>query len=101
MFITEFTSHDQVILDFVTRYIAEQEAIDRSALVVLDQHIRDAAAGREDLASEAAEAIAMMEADRDDMREARSVFAKEIAGCAGTSPASRTGQRTPARPRNR
>ena len=104
-----------------TVYAAEQEAMDRSALLVLDQHIRDAAAGierakralavaiaqdeaegkrldstlsriadledraaaalaagREDLATEAAEAIAMMEADRDAMREARAVFAKEI-----------------------
>ena len=102
-------------------YAAEQEAADRSALLVLDQHIRDAAAGierakralalaiaqdeaegkrldstlsriadleerttaalsagREDLATEAAEAIAMMEADRDAMREARAVFATEI-----------------------
>jgi len=103
-----------------TVYAAEQEAVDRSALLVLDQHIRDAAAdierakralalaiaqdeaegkrldstlsriadledraaaalaaGREELAT-AAEAIAMMEADRDAMREARAVFAKEI-----------------------
>src|ERR1700754_3740172 len=102
-------------------HAAEQDAIDRSALLILDQHIRDAAAGierakralavaiaqdesegkrldttlgriadledrataalaggREDLATEAAEAIAMMEADRDAMREARAVFAKEI-----------------------
>lgn len=105
-----------------TVYAAEQEAVDRSALLVLDQHIRDAGAGierakralavaiaqdeaegkrlestlsriadledrataalaggREDLATEAAEAIAMMEADRDAIREARAVFAKEIA----------------------
>ncbi len=105
-----------------TVYAAEQEAVDRSALLVLDQHIRDASAGierakralavaiaqdeaegkrlestlsriadledrataalaggREDLATEAAEAIAMMEADRDSIREARAVFAKEIA----------------------
>ncbi len=105
-----------------TVYAVEQEAVDRSALLVLDQHIRDAAAGierakralavaiaqdeaegrrldstlsriadledrataalaggREELATEAAEAIAMMEADRDAMREARAVFAKEIA----------------------
>jgi phage shock protein A len=104
-----------------TVYAAEQEAVDRSALLVLDQHIRDAAAGierakralavaiaqdeaegkrlestlsriadledrttaalaggRDDLATEAAEAIAMMEADRDAMREARAMFAKEI-----------------------
>ena len=104
-----------------TTYAAEQEALDRSALLLLEQHIRDAAAGierakralavaiaqdeaegkrldttlarigdleerttaalvagREDLATEAAEAIAMMEADRDAMREARAMFAKEI-----------------------
>jgi phage shock protein A len=103
-------------------HAAEQDALDRSALLILDQHIRDAAAGierakralavaiaqdesegkrldttlgriadleerttaalqagREDLATEAAEAIAMMEADRDAMTEARSIFAKEIA----------------------
>jgi phage shock protein A len=103
-------------------HAAEQDALDRSALLILDQHIRDAAtgierakralavaiaqdesegkrldttlgriadleertiatlaAGREDLATEAAEAIAMMEADRDAMKEARSIFAKEIA----------------------
>src|SRR5437660_6526049 len=100
---------------------AEEAVADRSALLILDQQIRDAAAaierskralavaiaqdeaegkrlestlsriadledrttaalagGREDLATEAAEAIAMMEADRDAMREARAVFAKEI-----------------------
>src|SRR6188508_3327031 len=93
---------------------AEEEFADRSALLILDQHIRDAAAGierakralavaiaqdeaegrrldstlariadleerataalaagREELATEAAEAIAMMEADRDAIREAR------------------------------
>ena len=103
-------------------HAAEQDAIDRSALLILDQHIRDAAAGierakralavaiaqdeaegkrldstlariadleeraaaalaagREELATEAAEAIAMMEADRDAIREARSLFAREIA----------------------
>jgi phage shock protein A len=102
-------------------HAAEQDAIDRSALLILDQHIRDAAAGierakralavaiaqdeaegkrldstlariadledraaaalaagREELATEAAEAIAMMEADRDAIREARSLFAREI-----------------------
>ena len=100
---------------------AEQEALDRTALLVLDQHIRDAAAGierakralavaiaqdeaegkrleaaltriadledraaaalgadREELATEAAEAIALMEADRDAMQRARTMFAKEI-----------------------
>ena len=103
-------------------HAAEQDALDRSALLILDQHIRDAAAGierakralavaiaqdesegrrldttlgriadleerataalaagREDLATEGAEAIAMMEADRDAMTEARSIFAREIA----------------------
>src|SRR5262245_7073655 len=101
---------------------AEEEFADRSALLILDQQIRDAAAGIErakralaiaiaqdeaegkrldttlariadleerataalaagsdELATEAAEAIAMMEADRDAMREARAMFAKEIA----------------------
>jgi phage shock protein A len=101
---------------------AEEEVIDRSALLILDQQIRDAATavergkralavavahdeaegkrleatlarladleeravaalagGREDLASEAAESIAMMEADRDAVREARATFAREIA----------------------
>src|SRR5215831_21094576 len=100
---------------------AEEEVIDRSALLILDQQIRDAAAavdrgkralavaiahdeseakrleatlariadleeravaalagGREDLASEAAESIAMMEADRDAVREERLTFAREI-----------------------
>src|SRR5215831_17220255 len=101
---------------------AEEEMIDRSTLLILDQQIRDAAAavergkralavaiahdeseakrleatiariadleeravaalagGREDLASEAAESIAMMEADRDAVREERLTFAREIA----------------------
>jgi phage shock protein A len=100
---------------------AEEEVADRSALLILDQQIRDAAAAierskravalaiaqdeaegkrleatlkriadleeravaalagnREDLAGEAAEAIAIMEADRDAIREARSTFAAEI-----------------------
>jgi phage shock protein A len=103
-------------------HAAEQEVLDRSALLILDQHIRDAAAGierakralavaiaqdeaegkrlettlariadledraaaalaagREELATEAAEAIALMEADRDAMRQARAMFAQEIA----------------------
>jgi phage shock protein A len=102
---------------------AEEEVTDRSALLILDQQIRDAAAGierakralafaiaqdeaegkrlettltriadleeravaalkgsREELATEAAEAIAVMEADRDSIREARATFAREIAG---------------------
>jgi phage shock protein A len=101
---------------------AEQEVVDRSALLVLDQQIRDAAgaldrgrralavaiaqdeaegtrlestlarvadleeragaalaAGREDLAAEAAETIALMEADRDAIRQARATFAVEAA----------------------
>jgi phage shock protein A len=101
---------------------AEGEVVDRSALLILDQQIRDAATavergkralavavahdeaegkrldatlahiadleeravaalagGRADLASEAAESIAMMEADRDGVREARTTFAREIA----------------------
>jgi phage shock protein A len=101
---------------------AEQEFTDRSALLILDQQIRDAAAGierakralalaiaqddaegkrleatlsriadleeravaalaagREDLAGEAAEAIAVMEADRDAIRQAQATFAREIA----------------------
>jgi phage shock protein A len=102
---------------------AEEEFADRSALLILDQQIRDAAAGierakralavaiaqdeaegkrlettlsriadleeraiaalngnNEELAAEAAEAIAVMEADRDSIREARATFAREIAG---------------------
>jgi phage shock protein A len=100
---------------------AEEEFADRSALLILDQQIRDSAAGierakralavaiaqddaegnrldatlsriadledravaalaggRDDLAAEAAEAIAVMEADRDSIREARATFAREI-----------------------
>src|SRR3954465_12553488 len=100
---------------------AEEQVADRSALLILDQQIRDAAAaiersnsalaiaiaqdeaegkrlettlrriadleerataalagGREDLANEAAEAIALMEADRDAIREARAAFAGDI-----------------------
>jgi phage shock protein A len=101
---------------------AEEEVLDRSALLILDQQIRDAAGaierakralafaiaqdeadgkrleatltriadleeraaaalrgGREDLAAEAAEAIAVMEADRDAIRQARANFASEAA----------------------
>ena len=100
---------------------AEEEFADRSALLILDQQIRDAAGGdrarqagarggdragrggrkapgddvariadleeravaalnggSEELAAEAAEAIAVMEADRDSIREARATFAREI-----------------------
>src|SRR3954464_8348162 len=106
---------------------AEEEFADRSALLILDQQIRDAAAGierakralaiaiaqdeaegkrlettlsriadleeraiaalngnNEELASEAAETIAVMEADRDSIREARATFAREIAGLKAT-----------------
>jgi len=102
--------------------VAEQEVADRSALLILDQQIRDAggalerarralavaiaqdeaegqrlestlarladleerasaalAAGRDDLATEAAEAIALMEVDRDAIRHARATFAAEAA----------------------
>jgi phage shock protein A len=106
---------------------AEEEFADRSALLILDQQIRDSAAGierakralavaiaqdeaegkrleitlqriadleeravaalnggSEELAAEAAEAIAVMEADRDSIREARATFAREIAGLKAT-----------------
>ena len=106
---------------------AEEELTDRSALLILDQQIRDAAAGIErakralavaiaqdeaegkrlettlsriadleeravaalnggsdELAAEAAEAIAVMEADRDSIREARATFAREVAGLKAT-----------------
>lgn len=111
---------------------AEEEFVDRNALLILDQQIRDAAAGieranralavaiahdeaegkrlqatlariadleertvaalgggREDLAGEAAEAIAVMEADRDSIREARATFAREIAQLKRVAAASR------------
>jgi phage shock protein A len=78
---------------------AEEEVVDRSALLILDQQIREAASatdrakralalatralaalagGREDLVAEAAEAIATLEADRDAIREARAHFLREI-----------------------
>ncbi len=102
---------------------AEEQVADRSALLILDQQIRDAAAaierskralavaiaqddaegkrlqttlgriadleerasaalagGREDLAGEAAEAIALMEADRDAIGASRAAFAADIGG---------------------
>lgn len=105
---------------------AEEDLADRSALLILDQQIRDAGAatargkkalamavaqddaegrrleetlrriadleeraaaaltgGREDLAGEAAEAIAFMEDDRDAIREARAGFAREAAHLRG------------------
>jgi phage shock protein A len=113
---------------------AEEEFADRSALLILDQQIRDSAAaierakrslaiaiaqdeaegkrlettlariadleeravaalsaGREELAAEAAEAIAVMEADRDSIREARATFAREIGQLKAT--VTRSGQR--------
>src|SRR5262245_39256949 len=106
---------------------AEEEVLDRSALLLLDQQIRDAAAaierckralavavaqdeaegrrldtplarvadleerttaalagGRADLAEEAAEAIALMEADRDSIRAARAAFAADIGSLRAT-----------------
>jgi phage shock protein A len=105
---------------------AEEEVADRSALLILEQQIRDAAAaiergkralalaiaqddaegkrlettlariadleeravaaldgGREDLATEAAETIAVLEADRDAIREARATYAGEISRLRG------------------
>jgi len=113
---------------------AEEEFADRSALLILDQQIRDSAAGierakralavaiaqddaegkrldmtlvriadleeravaalnggSEELATEAAEAIAVMEADHEAIREARATFAREIAGLKAT--VRRSGQR--------
>ena len=113
---------------------AEEEFADRSALLILDQQIRDSAAAierakralaiaiaqdeaegkrlettltriadleeravaalaasREELAAEAAEAIAVMEADRDSIREARATFAREIGQLKAT--VVRSGQR--------
>jgi len=113
---------------------AEEEVTDRSALLILDQQIRDSAsgierakralavaiaqdeaegkrletalsrisdleeravaalsAGRDELAGDAAEAIAVMEADRDAIREARATFAREIAGL--KTAVRRSGQR--------
>jgi phage shock protein A len=104
-----------------TAAAAEEELVDRSALLILDQQIRDSAsaiergtralaiaiaqdegegkrlestlariadleertaaalaAGRDEMASEAAEAIAALEADRDAIREARTTFACEV-----------------------
>ena len=113
---------------------AEEEFADRSALLILDQQIRDAAAGierakralavaiaqdeaegkrlettlariadleeravaalnggSEELAAEAAEAIAVMEADRDSIREARATFAREIGALKATVRKSASG----------
>ena len=114
---------------------AEEEFADRSALLILDQQIRNSAAGIErakralalaiaqdeaegkrlettlsritdleeravealkgggsdELAAEAAEAIAVMEMDRDSIREARATFAREITGLKAA--VRRSGQR--------
>src|SRR5919205_46508 len=64
--------------------VAGEELEDRAALLILDQQMRDRAAaaldgGREDLAREAAQAIANLEADRDAAMTARTLFATEIA----------------------
>jgi phage shock protein A len=121
---------------------AEEDLADRSALLILDQQIRDAASAierskralavaiaqdeaegqrlettlgriadleerataalagaREDLATEAAEAIALMEADRDAIREARAAFASDIAQL--KSAVANAGQRLAALERGR
>src|SRR6266536_700964 len=123
MFITPENAMLKTIMTLVrgATFRAEEEFADRSALLILDQQIRDSAAaierakralaiaiaqdeaegkrlettlariadleeravaalaaGREELAAEAAEAIAVMEADRDSIREARATFAREI-----------------------
>src|SRR5215213_10917085 len=113
---------------------AEEEVTDRSALLILDQQIRDSAAGierakralavaiaqdegegkrlettlsriadleeravaaltggRDELAAETAEAIAVMEADHEAIREARATFAREIAAL--KTAVRRSGQR--------
>jgi phage shock protein A len=61
---------------------AEGKRLEATLVRIADLEERAVAAlagGREDLASEAAESIAMMEADRDGVREARATFAREIA----------------------
>src|SRR3954447_6508398 len=129
MFITPENAMLKTIMTLVrgATFRAEEEFTDRSALLILDQQIRDSAAAierakralaiaiaqdeaegkrlettlariadleeravaapngsREELASEAAESIAVMEADRDSIREARATFAREIAGLKAT-----------------
>jgi phage shock protein A len=124
MFIPEEPTMIKTVLTLVrgAAAAAEEELTDRSALMILDQQIRDATAaierskralalaiaqdeaegkrleatlariadletrtvaaltaGREDLAQEAAEAIALMEADRDAIKAARASFAAESA----------------------
>jgi phage shock protein A len=124
MFITRETDMLKTFLTLLrgATAAAEEEFADRSALLILDQQIRDAAGaidrakralaiavaqdeaegkrldltlgriadledraagalagGRDDLAVEAAEAIAVLEADRDAIRQAREAFAGEAA----------------------
>jgi phage shock protein A len=124
MFIREESAMLKTLLTLVRGAAAEAEEklADRSALLILDQQIRDAAAavargrkalavaiaqdeaegvrlkttlaritdleeraaaalaaGRDELATEAAEAIAAMEDDRDAISEARAAFAREAA----------------------
>src|SRR5215469_13051309 len=60
---------------------AEGKRLEATLARIADLEERAVAAlagGRQDLASEAAESIAMMEADRDAIREARTTFAREI-----------------------
>src|SRR5262245_61043173 len=60
---------------------AEGKRLDTTLKRIADLEERACAAltgGREDLAADAAEAIAVMEADRDSIREARKAFAAEI-----------------------
>ncbi len=61
---------------------AERKRLEATLARIADLEERTVAAlagGREDLASEAAESIAMMEADRDAIREQCATFAREIA----------------------
>jgi phage shock protein A len=61
---------------------AERKRLEATLARIADLEDRTVAAlagGREDLASEAAESIAMMEADRDAIREQCATFAREIA----------------------
>jgi phage shock protein A len=62
---------------------AEGKRLEATLARIADLEERTVAAlagGREDLAADAAEAIAVMEADREAIREARSSFAREVAG---------------------
>jgi phage shock protein A len=73
---------------------AEGKRLETTLSRIADLEERAVAAltgGSEELASEAAEAIAVMEADRDAIREARATFAREITGL--KSAVRRSGQR--------